>query len=127
MPAHDHCGLCLTRLRITRLPGHDGLVGLADATLNQSVRVSPIKLIQDRSGKRFAAFPERIRPDGRTEQCVHPVSHGARAWLEGALFDALDRLAAPEDVPPAAHAAVDFDDFDDAAERAYRRDPAEFL
>ena len=75
------------RLRNT-FDNEDNLKALFSLTLDNSIAIHDIKLIQKRDGGLFVAFPNRKDKEGNYRDIVHPINEVSRKEIVDSIFEA---------------------------------------
>ena len=116
----------ITDLKIRKMMAEGRLRAIVSITLDQMLAVHDIKVVQGEN-RLFVAMPSRKDEGGIFRDIVHPISAGARQYLENQILNAyqeqlalMQAEAELQDAEPAADGAS----AQEAAEDAVAAEPA---
>lgn len=78
-------GLCITEVRVSPR-GEDKLKAFVSITLNDSMVIRGIKIIEGRE-RLFVAMPSRPKSDGSFQDTVHPINQETRNRMETHILE----------------------------------------
>lgn len=87
--------LIISEVQIIPVKPQGGLVAFASCIINDSIYIGNIAIhssLQDPGGYRLI-YPDKVLPNGKKINCVHPINREAGEVLRGAIIDKFIEIA----------------------------------
>lgn len=79
----------ITGVRIRLVQGEDKLKAVASVTIEDSIVIHDIKVIDGKEGY-FISMPNKKTPDGKYKDIVHPIKNEIREQMKEAILKAYE-------------------------------------
>jgi len=77
----------VSEVRLTLLKTENAVRAIGSFTLDNQFAVRGVRIMEDKNGHNFVAFPSREKADGTYEDLAFPLSKDLYAHITGAILD----------------------------------------
>lgn len=89
--------ISITRLTVRVIHGKGRLVGAADISLNDAIRITGLRIIERDNGQLYVDYPSRKTTNGRYLSIAYPVDESVRKGIEDVVIGEFEKTRAEDD------------------------------